>query len=278
MGVTPPEWEWCKITPIENKISYVNKTEGLKKGRRVASLINTEIAVLGHSEQQYESIKKQPYLNYRLLQDLQLGDFHKNFQNNAWAEARAYLCDDLFDYNNVDYVGVVSASWNIKYMPLAKIDNFHNWSTINNLSNKKTILTAELEPFYIWYDILFRIGYTEPFEVIKFLHATVKGMDEKRLVPLANQLICHKDIYIEVCDFMKEYVVILKDFVDSYTDKPFVENNEITNQRKYAYLCEAGCMAYLSTRRDWTFVPNTKVDYNWYDSKNMHKRLDGNFK
>lgn len=274
---SPPEWDWCEKTTLKNKMAYVTKTEGYKKARRFRNLYRTQIAVLGHSEQQFETIKKQPYLNYKLLQDLDLGDFNKDFQNNAWAEARAYLCDDLFNYSKSDFIGTVSASWNMKYMPMAKIDEFHEWKTLSKLNNRKTILTAELEPFLIWHEILPRIGYTDPKGIIEFFNNTVEGMNEKLSVPLANQLICHKKIYTDICNFMKGFMVTLKDFVDSYGDD-FVKNNEITKQRKYAYLCEAGCMAYLSTRTDWTFIPNTRVDYDWYRSQNMHKRLGGNFK
>ena len=111
-----------------------------------------QIAVLGHSKQQFDTIKDQRYLKKVYLDDLDLGKYSR-FQSNAYAESRAFLCDDLFDAD-VEYVGTVTASWNIKYQGLSPIDEFHRWPASRALiqsGREDVLLCANLDHPIEWF-------------------------------------------------------------------------------------------------------------------------------
>ena len=84
---------------------------------------------------------------------MDLGEYHE-FQSNAYGESRAFLCDKLFD-DSAEYVGVVTASWNIKYQGFNPIDEFHNWYASKGLlisKRKDVVLCAYTNPVSAWFD------------------------------------------------------------------------------------------------------------------------------
>lgn len=234
--------------------------------RVVADMSRVQLAVLGHSPTQFESLSHRDWLFPTYLDRLDLG-FYNDYQENHWAEGRAFLCDSLFNYSKYDYVGVVSASWNNKfYSPrLEKIDRHEH---IHKLFDNKTVLTAMIEPFSMWKKVFTNLGFVNGSKVYDFVKSYSKGMNTNKFVPLSNQVICHKSIYKDLCNFHKSVVEDIRKFVDKYGD---VEGNEVTRSRKYAYIVEAMTMAYFESK-DYNYIPVAKLNPQWYNPKTATKR------
>jgi hypothetical protein len=234
--------------------------------RVVADMSRVQLAVLGHSPAQLESLPHRDWLFPTYLDRLDLG-FYNDYQENHWAEGRAFLCDSLFNYSKYDYVGVVSASWNNKfYSPrLEKIDRHEN---IHKLFDNNTVITSLLEPFWMWHTMFDYIGFTNGTKISDFVKSYFKGINTNKLVPLSNQVICHKSIFKGLCNFHKSVVEDIRKFVDKYGDVP---ENELTRSRKYAYVVEAMTMAYFQSK-DYNYVPVAKLHPQWYNPRAAAKR------
>lgn len=234
--------------------------------RVVPNMSKVQIAVLGHSPRQFESLPFRSWLFPTYLDRLDLG-FYSDFQHNDWAEARAFLCDSLFNYSKYDYVGVVSASWNKKfYRPsLEKIDRHEH---IHSLFEKNTVLTGVLEPFWMWDTMFDYIGFTNGVKISDFVKSYFNKFDTNKLVPLSNTMICHKSIYRKLCEFHKSTVQEVKEFVDKYGDVP---DNPLTRSRKYAYVVEAMTMAYFQSK-NYNYVSLAKLHPHWYNPRAAAQR------
>lgn len=235
-----------------------------KTVRIVADMSNVKIACLGHSLRQFETIPHRDWLLPTYLDRLNLG-FYSDFQSNDWAEARAFLCDSLF--GNSEYVGTVTASWNTKfYHPL--LERIDRHEQFHNVFDDNTVLTGLLEPFYMWDTMFDYIGFTDGKKLSSFVKSYFKGIDTNKLVPLSNQVICHKYIYKGLCDFHRSVIHEVKKFVDRYGDVP---DNPLTKSRRYAYLMEAMTMGYFASKT-YNYVPLAKLHPNWYNPHAAAKR------
>ncbi len=245
------------------------KVRGKKIVRVVPDMSRVRIAALGHSPKQFESIPYRNWLSPTYLDQLDL-KFYNDYQENNWSEARAFLCDSLFNYSKCDYVGVVSASWNKKfYRPnLEKIDRHEHIHSLFHPHNK-SVLTAMVEPFSIWEKAFTRIGFVNGDKFYDFVKSYSTGKDTNKPVPLFNQVICHKSIYINLCEFHKSVAHEVKDFVDKYGD---VLDSSLVKTRRYAYVAEAMTMAYFQSK-DYNYVPVAKLHPQWRDPKAARKRL-----
>lgn len=234
--------------------------------RVVPDMSKVQIAVLGHSPRQFESLPFRSWLFPTYLDRLDLG-FHCEFQTNNWAEARAFLCDSLFDYSKYDYVGVVSASWNEKYHrpSLEKIDRHEH---IHSLFDKNTVLTGVLEPLGTWDTVFNKLGFTNGTKISDFVKSHFNKVDTEKLVPACNTMICHKSIYTKLCEFHKSTAKEVKDFVDKYGDMP---SNKLAGVRKYAYVVEAMTMAYFQSK-NYNYIPIAKIHPQWYNQLAAKKR------
>jgi len=234
--------------------------------RVVPSMDKVKIACLGHSKKQFDTIPHRKWLVPTYLDNLNLG-FYSDYQKNDWAEGRAFLCDSLFDYSSCDYVGTVTASWNLKFYR-SNLENLDRHEHIHKLFDNNTVITSLLEPFWMWDTMFDYIGFTNGTKISDFVKSYFKGIDTNKLVPLSNQVICHKSIYKNLCDFHKSVVEDIRQFVDKYGDVP---ENELTRSRKYAYVVEAMTMAYFQSK-DYNYIPVAKLHPQWYNPRAAAKR------
>ena len=251
-----------------------------------------QIAVLGHSEKQFSTIKDRPYLKKVYLDDLDLGEYHE-FQSNAYGESRAFLCDKLFD-DSAEYVGVITASWNIKYQGFNPIDEFHNWHASKGLlisKRKDVVLCAYTNPVSAWFDDdRYTVEYAEYrsggiFRSLYFSKRQRKGIKKVLLndlnlkahpdsprVAACNQIICHKTLYDKYTKFLKDNEVLP-------TLRHFCRTNDMTtgvdwvDQRTVAYIAECVTMLWLN-QQDILTIPTEIAKEKWYYNSNRSARVD----
>ena len=220
-------------------------------------LKRTKIAVLGHAISQFDNIIHSPYMEYFLLQDLDLG-IYSRFQSNDYAESRAYLCD-LFDYDKYDYVGVVSASWNSKYDGLS-IDDFHDWRTTSILYNNQNIVLcahpANFECRSV-FDVFENDFAGECMDLISSFTGPRQGMGL-----WANQIICHKSIYIELEKFHRMILPIIAD--QKWPLKIKNGRGRNLNIRAFGLILEAVTNLWFASRPNLLILDNATIKKNWY--------------
>jgi len=249
------------------------------------SMLNVQIAVLGHSNKQFDTIQDRPYLKKVYLDDLNLGKYHKRFQSNAYAESRAFLCDNLFD-DHADYVGVVTASWNVKYYGLNPIDNFHNWhSTKALLLSKKdnVLLCANVENSALWFDksskfnVLRHLGFTprQRHGIAKVLFHDLNLSCQTRDTAVSNQLICHKNLYNRYVTFIRDNEVLLR-MSHVFKKQPFqfsqIGQAECGTRGPVSLVMECVLMAWLNTQDDILIIPNEIANKQWYEPSTARER------
>ena len=257
---------------------FVNKY----RDEAIPDTSKVQIAVLGHSEKQFSTIKDRSYLKKVYLDDLDLGEYHE-FQSNAYGESRAFLCDKLFD-DSAEYVGVVTASWNIKYQGFNPIDEFHNWHASKGLllsGREDVMLCGNMYRASQWLlknkGSVFRHLYfskRQKAEVEKLLLKTLnlKVNPDNPKVAACNQIICRKTLYNKYTKFLKdnEALPILRNFCrtnDMTTGVGWVD------QRTVAYIVECVTMLWFN-QQDILTIPTDKPRNKWYYNSNRSARVD----
>jgi len=253
-----------------------------------ADTSNVQIAVLGHSKKQFDTIKDRPYLKKIYLDDLNLGKYHKRFQSNAYAESRAFLCDELFDAG-AEYVGTVTASWNIKYQGLSPIDDFPNWPASKALLQSKrdnVLLCANLDNPAVWFGkpflntpdtfILKYLGFSrrQRKRIERTLFRDLKLKVKKNGPPsaLSNQFICHKNLYNRYVTFFRDSEVLQR--IDRLFKKyDMSTGSPVTNQRPVAFIIECVTMVWLGMQEDILTIPTEITPPEWYAPANIGNRF-----
>lgn len=230
------------------------------------------IAVLGHCEQQFVNIKKRSYLNQIFLQDLNLGD-HSRFQRNESAEARAFLCPDLFDAS-YEYVGVVTASWNYKYSGANNIDEFHKWPSAYALINsgrEDIILCANSFDFEAICTLSNVLKYKDIDKIRSYLSQVSQKQIGKRGV-MSNQIICHRSTYKDLCNFLRPHLEFIYDYCED--NKWDCSTLKATNDRFIGFFCEQ-LTGLWSINGGYTIIQNEKLQENWYSTCSFLDREKG---
>ena len=248
----------------------------------VETLPKTEIAILGHSPKQFDTISDRPYLKKVYLDDLDLGKYHKRFQSNYFSESRAFLCDDLFD-DGVEYVGVATASWNIKYQGLNPIDNFHNWCSAKAMFRSKrdnVLLCADTNSTLAWFgkytDEKNIDKHSSPFwanfhndnHVFKSLGFSITQMKliwrllqslklslSSRPTANSHQFICHRNLYNRYIKFFREKEILPR-VTNLWKRHDMVTHNPHTDTRPVGYVIECISMMWLNSQEDVLVIPN----------------------
>lgn len=227
-----------------------------------------EIAVAGHSPDQFVTINPRSYLKFCMLSELNYDNI--TYASNSLGEARVFLANNIFD-KNTQIVGTVTASWNNKYYPY-KIDQIYNWpfQYIFNkiLYDKSLVLCATLctgaysknnDP--LWsknFQQHFRNVYPNSHWVQDMLYDTTGLVyDGLRPTPYANQIICHKDLYQELCFFVRKHI-----------DKIIEHTSNITygydSKRSIAFILEELTMLWWASKTNVQFIPMVDIVPNWY--------------
>jgi hypothetical protein len=256
--------------------------------KKLNSYINTQepsetkiekvcILVLGHKQEQFDSIKPQPYLKKVNLNSINAGEY----SGNEWAESRAFISKQYLFPNNAEYYGFVTASWNNKYED-EKIDNFHNWFSTSVLLNSKPedkiFLCADMFCPCEWLHNPGIMGVSLRIDnASKIVKQFVKmvGLSTRfkhRPVPFSNQGIYHKSIYYDYKKFLEDNQVF--DKLTWLIDKHDVMNNEklepLHAKRVHAYFMEAINTMWL-VHSDYTFIANTNRKIEWYGASKKER-------
>lgn len=293
--------DWCKTTseekrkkyftvnnphaPIEDRIQNHEQNDTVHQSkiivekkeetRVIPDMSNVCIASLGHCPSQFETIKDRKYISKIYLQDLNLGKFSK-FQDNQYSETRAYL-GDIFDYDSFDYLGVTTASWNLKYHNRNKIDRLEKWIDFPFLYKNNAVMCATTASTLSWIegdDAVMRWLSTPQKhidEVLRF-HQNLGMEPNGKQVANHNQIICHKDLFIRLENYHQENIFEYSKIFDTFNLSDF---SEFARKRLFGFYCEFSTMMFLA---------NNEVDCRpmqrcnnrfWFDKTRIQKRDEG---
>lgn len=242
-----------------------------------------QILCLGHDQKQFNSISDAKYLKKINLNEINAG----KYSHNKWAEARAFLCPDLFD-SEKEYIGFVTASWNIKYQPFCRIDNFTNWNTakvlLNSKAEDKIVLCADIFCPCIWFQdhnnvlSVFLGGMSKDIGY-EFLETFGINFTKHIKAPVSNQLILHIDNYQKYYSYLIDNDIYAKldNFIEQRVKKNIHIQNNLTLNYSYprinGYFMEMlTCFWFAS--QDFLFLPNTERKDNWYQQNNILSRIN----
>ena len=276
----------CSIANEKQKEKNLKILEHLEnQDKNNIDFENVEIFCLGHSKKQFDSIQDRSYIKKIDLNKIDAGQY----SDNKWAESRAFLADLPSD--NKDFVGFVTASWNIKYEPFSFIQNFHNWNNakllINSKPEDKIVLCADIFCPCIWISdrdsnssILSHFIKDNAEVVVEKLLKPIGLEDYKHVkVPFGNQMIMHKSLLSEYKDYLSEFNVFKKVncFVEKhingnmYNCDDFIKSNYQYN-RLHAYFMEMVSCFWFSIK-DWLYIPNTERREDWYNQNAVASRI-----
>lgn len=250
------------------------------QGDLTKTIDDVMILCLGHSQDQFDTIKPRKYLKNINLNNLDCG----KFSGNEWAESRIFLSkDDLFE--DKEFVGVVTASFNMKYRK--KIDDFHNWPSSVALLNSKPednivicantacqcVWTEFAEGITIFDQVLGKEGNEIGRKFQEFMGFSWKH--EKSLY--SNQTICHRENYDKYVDYLinEEVFERVDWFCKNVLDKEYYKINsdfDIYMRRRIpAYFMEYISVVWWGNN-DMNIISTSKFVDSWYQADTMTQR------
>lgn len=267
----------------ERIIEYINS-----QSKKEPDFDNIEILCLGHKQIQFDNIPDRDYLTKTNLNNIDAG----KYSENKWAESRAFVGKNLFS-KDTDFVGFVTASWNLKYEPFSFIENFHNWKyahvLLKSTPQDRVVVCADIFCPCCWLyknkdkqgllSGLFHSGY----EVIgKSFLKSIDLIDYNHIkVPFGNQMIMHKDTLRLYLDYLNDYEIFQKieHFVNNIGKKYTYITSRSTNKlsqykdiRLQAYLMEM-VSCFWFAKQDFIYLPVTERRMDWYSQEKIHERL-----
>jgi hypothetical protein len=272
-GILPQNMTDLQKQSVQRHIDSENSLKQFIYDYDFDKLKKTKIILLGHKTEQYENINKQEYLEYQLLQSLDLG-IYKQYQNNCFAESRVFLSNILND--SIEYIGVITASWNNKF-DSNKIDKFHEWENTKilfNSENKNIVLTAERSMFK--HNSIFDL-FKNKDVVQDFSEFTISLTGEICNFGLwANQIICHREIYLKLQEFYRTVFPLVVEKIHSYNlstlqchgahglNAKNIYTNEGFNNRKAGLFFEFLTNVWFASQKDLIILPNASRKRDWY--------------
>lgn len=259
-------------------LKYINHQDKSKK-----SFDNVEILCLGHSQKQFDTISDRPYLKKINLNEVDAG----KYSDNKWAESRAFV-PDLFS-SNAEFVGFVTASWNLKYEPFSFIENFHNWDyakvLINSKPEDKIVVCADIFCTCFWLSKVTEGSILSHFfkddsKIIGRKFLKLIGLDKYQhvKVPFGNQMIMHKSLLKQYTEYLKDFNIFDKVdyFVNNYAFKYIYTNDTMRNQYQYsrlhAYFMEM-VSCFWFAKQNWMYLPVTERREDWYSPQAVDNRI-----
>lgn len=246
------------------------------------SFDNIEIVVLGHSQKQFDTIEERPYLTKTNLNDINAG----KYRDNKWAEARAFVSEDNLFKKNTDFVGLVTASWNTKYEPFCRIDNFHNWDSAKVLLNSKekdqVVLCADIFCPCIWFmqqSNVLSVFFSGQAHRVGKIFSRMVGLEfhNHMKVPFSNQMILHKNIYYDYVRFLKDNEILdkVQFFIDRFASR-YISPDKISakyaGNRLNGYFIEM-VTSFWFAQQDFFYIPNAERREDWYNPYYVEKRM-----
>lgn len=244
-----------------------------------------EILSLGHKQKQFDSIQDRSYLTKINLNDIDVD----KWGGNEWAESRAFYSYKKLFKKNTPFIGFTSASWNTKYEPFSRIDNFHNWEHAKVLLRSKPedniILCADVLCVCRWikpkHNILYAFFGSYPVEIGRnFLSLMGLKFDMHIKVPFSNQIITHRQTfekykkYLDDTDAFSKIDWFVKNIADRYARRG---NHIITNKyylnRLQAYFAEMVTCFWVANQDNILCIPNADRRLEWYTVDNINSRI-----
>jgi hypothetical protein len=242
-----------------NLVGYRNK-EPVNMGK-------FEVAIITHRPEQIESIIKQDYLKF-----FDINNINSRF-DNSYTESRIFYenFDSLFSENK-EYVGLVTGSWNLKYVGLNPIDQLHNWNAIRKL-NDNNLICSDTEPVgrfigdkrVVLKDV-FNISLEQIYEFLELISLNPKGLSMDKTTGVSNQIIAKRHIVKSLFDFYKENEVLdkIEFFMNKYN---FSVNNTVyggkTYERRSGFFAETATAVWIA-QNNFNILPQEMLRRDWY--------------
>lgn len=249
------------------------------------SFDNIQILCLGHKQSQFDTIQDRPYLTKIDLNNINAG----KWSGNEWTESRAFIAYKHLLNRNTDFVGFVTASWNTKYEPYSKIDNFTNWNHSKLLLRSKPedniVLCADIFCPCIWIKekegILTHLFVDNAMEIGKeFLQLMNLKWDIHIRVPFSNQIIAHRKVFEKYKNYLDNIDAFEKInwFIQNVAHKHMFKNddllkNEYLYKRFNGYFVEMLTCFWFANQNNFLYIPNAEKISDWYSYDNMSSRL-----
>lgn len=205
-----------------------------------------KVFILGHSVDKLYYLADKPFLEKINLNDLILPIPN----TNHLAENRFFLLNESYFNNCPDYIGTLTYSFGKKYPHLNLLQNMQNLENV--LSPQIVYAAAPTNTIFKdkkWLERTFIHHKT----IEKYMQEISNVFFKKSLHDspsfLANNFICHKNVFFEFIKFFKQ--------VFYYMHKKYGYNFDITTDdtnRTAAYLYERVTMIYFSNRNDLDII------------------------
>lgn len=276
--MTDTKYHICKDAIDSQKLTnhnVIHKLESIDVSNY--SFDDIEIKCYGHRKSQFDSLEDRPYLTKINLNDLNTGEY----SGNNWAEARVYADPSSFDTDKT-FLGFTTASWNQKFIG-EKLDDFENWAYSKYLMcskpEDKIVLCANVECPCIWHGSFWWI-YNKHSVLSKIMKEFSFVNMEHRKVAFCNQFIAHKSLFNEYREYLQNENIMarVKRFAEKHLRELF-RKNRLDPMRAFDTVdrCEAWTMEaintlWLSTKRDYTFIPSGIRNSVWYRKKSIEQR------
>lgn len=256
-----------------------------KYNNKVSTFDNVEILCVGHSNAQFDTIQDRRFLKKLNLNDISAG----RYSGNEWAEARVFASKNKLFSDSAEFVGCLTASWNIKYEPYSPLEDFENWKFSTLLLNSKPddniVLCADIHCVCAWtrkngpggQNILTPFFGKNNGYIGRILLKLLKFKPKHIRSPYSNQMIMHKSLFYKYIKYLEDNDIFGKIdwFVKNYAEKYLhFENNVYKDYHKIrvpAYLMEfVSCMWF--NMNDFFYIPVTDRKDAWYAPQNVLER------
>lgn len=238
-----------------------------------------QILVAGHQEEQFDTIQPRSYLKFINLETQQYSN--KSYASNSLGEARVFLADNIID-DSCSVLGTVTASWNHKYFPW-KIDYMSYWPQMKIIQKLrddssivvcpticKGIYAAHDDP--LWdknFQKHFRNSHPNSDNIGKTLYK-ITGLkyDGLRPAPYGNQIICHKTLFYDLCDFVRSHI---DSIINALGSNLIYEG--VDEHRPLAYVVEELTMLWWANQPSIHYVPVVEIVPEWYQKGYVRTRV-----
>lgn len=258
----------CKVIRYENFAKNNNIVNWWHCDNNIVGYKNQEgydtkdfkILCLGHKQEQFDSIQDRSYLHKVNLNELNV----KFTENNS--ESKIYEID--FDYlfpGEEKYVGLVSASWNNKYIGLNPIDRFHQWGAIKHMDERSLICADAccVSKFISGYRPVLKDIYPSiTIEHIKEFLQLVKMEPLTKQSALSNQIIASRATVKSLFEFYQENDILQKIMF-------FLKKYDLQVRKEYmigrgaGYFSETVTLLWIA-QQDCVILPQEIIKTNWY--------------
>lgn len=230
-----------------------------------------EIAVVGHDKEKFPKLHSN-ILKPAILHELNFDD--PIYATNSLGESRFFLANNFFS-NAAEVVGCLTASWDKKYFP-NKLDTIDSWPQAKYFEslryNENIVLCTTLcygkyaKPyaplFEKHFQDHFRTVWKNTEEITDILY-NITGFkyDNGNVAPYANQIICNKNLFIKLCNFIKS---IINDIINHIGLYPKFFGVDVDPNRTLAYIMEEVTMLWWSKQTNIQYIQCAKITPGWY--------------